>query len=73
MGTTVRLASLKEYVLVAQDHVLVERFIRQGDDWVLSAQDHLDDTLRLISIECSLPLRAIYARVDFSEKETSEA
>jgi len=67
-----RLDSLKEYVLVAQNRVLVERFTRQGDDWLLSALNDLDDTLRLVSIDCSVPLREIYARVDFSEEETSE-
>jgi Uma2 family endonuclease len=62
-----RLASLREYVLVAQDQVLVERFIRQGDDWLLSAHNQLTETLRLSSIDCSLPLREIYSRVNFSD------
>src|SRR5271165_4915242 len=31
-----RLASLREYVLVAQDEVHVERYLRQGDDWLLT-------------------------------------
>ena len=31
-----RLASLREYVLVAQDEVFVERYLRQGDIWVLT-------------------------------------
>jgi Uma2 family endonuclease len=61
-----QLASLKEYVLVAQDRILVERFTRQGDDWLLSAQNDPDDALRLVSIGCSVPLREIYARVSFS-------
>src|SRR5579859_2266046 len=39
------LASLREYVLVAQDKVLVERFTRQGDAWLLNEFDSLDDTL----------------------------
>jgi len=67
-----RLDSLKEYVLVAQNRVLVERFTGQGDDWLLSALNDFNDTLRLVSIDCSVPLREIYARVDFSEEETSE-
>ncbi len=64
-----RLASLKEYVLVSQGQVLVERFIRQGDDWLRSAQDHLDDTLSLTSIDCSVSLRDIYSRVGFPNQE----
>jgi Uma2 family endonuclease len=62
-----RLPSLKEYVLIDQSQVLVERYLRQGDDWVFSALDDLDATLKLVSINCSLPLREIYARVNFSD------
>ena len=31
------------------------------------------ETLRLTSIDCSIPLRDIYARVNFSEQDTGEA
>jgi len=58
-----RLPSLREYVLVSQDKVLVERFTRQGDDWLLTELTQIDDTLRLASIACELPLREIYAKV----------
>ncbi len=58
-----RLPSLREYVLVSQDKVLVERFTRQGDDWLLTELNQIDDTLRLDSIDCELPLREIYAKV----------
>ncbi len=61
-----QLASLKEYVLVAQNRMLVERFTRHGDDWLLSAQADPDDSLPLASIGCSVSLRDIYARVSFS-------
>jgi Uma2 family endonuclease len=60
-----RLASLQEYVLVAQDEVRVERFTRQGVDWILSVFTNLDDTLRLASIDCEVPLREIYDKVEF--------
>ena len=63
-----RLTSLKEYVLVAQDEIRVERFTRRGDDWVLSVFTSLDDTLRLASIDCEVPLREIYDKVEFSEE-----
>ena len=61
-----RLDSLQEYVLVAQDEIRVERFTRRGDDWVLSVFTSLDDTLRLASIDCEVPLREIYDKVEFS-------
>jgi Uma2 family endonuclease len=68
-----RLTSLKEYVLISQDQILVERFTRHGDDWLLSVQDDLADTLRLESIDCSVPLREIYAKVSFSGSQKHES
>jgi hypothetical protein len=56
---------LKEYVLVAQDEVRVERYLRRGDTWQLSDLTDIDETLTLESIECKIPLREIYARVEF--------
>ena len=55
--------SLQEYVLVAQDRVLVERFVRGGDFWTLSTLSDLDHSLELASVECTLPLREIYENV----------
>jgi Uma2 family endonuclease len=59
-----RLESLREYVIVAQDQVLVERYTRQGDDWLLSELTRLDDTLRLASIDCEVAVGEIYAKVE---------
>jgi hypothetical protein len=53
-------------------HYTVEQF-RQGDDWLRSAQDHLDDTLSLTSIDCSVSLRDIYSRVGFAKQETGKS
>jgi Uma2 family endonuclease len=61
-----QLPTLKEYVLVSQDKVLVERYTRQGDDWVLSEFKGLADTLQLRSIDCAVSLREIYAKVKFA-------
>jgi Uma2 family endonuclease len=60
-----RLESLQEYVLVAQDRVRVERFTRQGDEWLLTELSRLEDTLRLASIGCEMAVREIYAKVAF--------
>jgi Uma2 family endonuclease len=57
-----RIPSLCEYVLVNQDCVLVERFTRRGDEWVLSEFDSLDQILRLESLGCDVPLREVYAK-----------
>jgi Uma2 family endonuclease len=57
------LPSLREYVLVSQDKVLVERFTKQGDRWVPTELRDLDETLILESIGCAIPLREIYAGI----------
>jgi Uma2 family endonuclease len=62
-----RLESLREYVLVAQDRVLVERFARQGDDWVLTELNRPDEVLRLPSVGCEVALSEVYAKVRFEE------
>ena len=58
-----QLASLREYVLVAQDSVRVEHYRRQGAQWRLSSYRTLEEVLPLTSIGCEVPLRDIYARV----------
>jgi Uma2 family endonuclease len=60
-----RLPTLREYVLVSQDRVLIECYVRSGEDWILSELDSLEQTLTLSSIGCSVPLAQIYARVEF--------
>ncbi len=59
-----RLPSLVEYVLIAQDKVRVEHYIRQDRRWVLTELDSLEDRLGLVSIQCEIALREIYAKVD---------
>jgi Uma2 family endonuclease len=57
--------SLREYVLVSQDEVLVEHFVRQGQEWVRSEIRDMTETLVLESIGCAVPLRQIYQKVKF--------
>lgn len=66
-----RVASLAEYVLVAQDRVSVERLVRQGEQWILSAVDNLDDVVRLASIDATLRLGAIYDKVTFAPDQAA--
>ena len=61
-----RLESLREYVLIAQDKVCIEHFVRQGDQWVLTESSNLDDTVQLSSIGCLIALRDVYDKVEFS-------
>lgn len=61
-----RLDSLREYVLVAQSAVRVERFVRQDDgSWVEAVLQSIEDVLALSSIGCRVALRDIYERVAF--------
>ncbi len=60
-----RLASLHEYVLIAQDRVHVERYVREGDGWVLSEFTRLTDVVTLPSVDTTLALRDAYEGVEF--------
>ncbi len=58
--------SLREYLVIAQDHPHAEHYIRQPENrWLLSETANLSDTLHLPAIDCTLPLAAIYDKVDF--------
>ena len=53
--------SLQEYLLVSQDEVIVERYIKQNNDtWLYTKAVGLDETITLPSIECEVALRDIY-------------
>jgi len=59
-----RLDSLLEYVLVSQDKVHLEHFVRQHDNqWLLSEAGDLKAVIDLISISCKLALADIYDKV----------
>jgi Uma2 family endonuclease len=60
-----RLPALAEYVLVAQDQMHVEHYVRQGAGWLLTEVGAPDDILRLPALDAALPLAAIYANVEF--------
>ena len=58
------LASLMEYVLVAQDEYRIEQYTKQSDDhWLLTDIRSLEAVLKLGSIECVLPLAEVYRKV----------
>jgi Uma2 family endonuclease len=63
-----RLETLRAYVLVAQDKIRIEHFLRRGDEWILSEVSGPDGTLDLSSIDCHVPLSAIYEGVDFNAR-----
>jgi len=60
------LESLTEYILIAQDAVHIEHYIRQPDNqWLLSEAKDLSAVLDLPTIQCTLALGDVYDKVDF--------
>lgn len=59
------LPSLREYVLVSQDHVRIEKFVRQGEQWVFTAINDPEGVLRIETLECEIPVSEIYLDVEF--------
>jgi Uma2 family endonuclease len=58
------IVSFQEYLLVAQDEPVVERFVKQaGGSWIYTKFEGLDEKVALSSIDCQLSLRDIYAKV----------
>lgn len=63
-------ATLRDYVLVAQDKVSVEHYTRQENGkWLYERLDRPDAVLRLPSVGCEVILSDIYARVTFPKPE----
>lgn len=61
------LESLQQYMLVSQDRVQVESFLRQPDNrWLLTVADRLEDTVDLDSISCRLLLADIYEDLELA-------
>ena len=58
-----KIASLREYLLVEQDQPNIERYVRQGDVWILSEVTGIEATMSLDSIDCMLSLREVYDKV----------
>jgi Uma2 family endonuclease len=63
-----KLASLAEYLVIAQNKYHVERYIRQPDNqWLLSETNDIQKTIHLPSIECDLALADIYDKVEIDK------
>ena len=57
------LPSLREYILIAQNQIHVEHYLRQNDAWLLTETDRRDDVVELPSVGARLPLAEVYDRV----------
>lgn len=58
-----KIPSLREYLLVMQDQPGIERYLRQGEVWILSETLGLEASVALESIDCRLSLREVYDKV----------
>jgi Uma2 family endonuclease len=68
-----RLDSLKEYVLVTQNKMSVERYTRSGDStWEYVSAESADDVLKLNTLGVEILLSDIYAKVEFESEEDGE-
>jgi hypothetical protein len=55
-------------LLVAQDEVRLEQYVKQPDgQWLLFESTSLDAVVELSSIGCSLALRDVYDKVTFDQ------
>jgi Uma2 family endonuclease len=65
------IASFGEYVVVAEDRVYVEHWVRQADGtWTFSALNRAEDEIGLGSIGVRLALADAYDKVHFERAET---
>lgn len=60
-----QLSSLQEYLLISQDKIFIEQYVRQArEKWTYIAVVGLESSLALPSIECTLSLKAVYDKTD---------
>ncbi len=64
--------SLQEYILIAQDRIHVEHYIRNGAVWIFCEDESPDAILEMPAIGCSVAFSDIYDRVTFPEEVTPE-
>jgi len=66
-----QLPTVREYVLIAQDRPLVERYVRQPDGtWVMTAYDDLTQTFSFGTMPVAITLADIYRGVSFDTKSS---
>lgn len=57
--------TLRDYLLISQDTMMVEHHSRQLDGWLLQERKLLSDQVTLASLNLSLSLDIIYEGIDF--------
>lgn len=64
-----KIDTLREYILVAQDKVSIEQYVRHGDHWMLSEITNLGGVLRIEALGCEVAVRDIYDRVHLAQPQ----
>jgi Uma2 family endonuclease len=63
-----QIPSLQEYVLIAQDQALCERYVRRPDEsWVLTVFSGIERVAEFTSVPVRIPLADVYQGVKFPE------
>lgn len=65
-----KIPTLQEFVLVSQDRVLIERYVRQAETWILTVFDDADATFSFASIPVQTLIADVYENVAFDSNST---
>lgn len=69
-----RLPELQQYVLISQNQILVESFLRDSENnWKLIQLSNLTDLLELSSLGLSITVAAIYEEVEISPLQLADS
>jgi Uma2 family endonuclease len=72
LETFQKMESIQEVLLIEQDFLHIEHYIKQTPmQWLLRIYEDLNDVIALESINCQLAVNEIYAQIEF-EKEIEE-
>ncbi len=66
------LESLQEYVLIAQDEIHAEHYVRAAGKWILTEAKTIDAIVELSSVDCTLALADIYRKVTFEADDSTK-
>ena len=66
-----RLASVTDYLLIAQDRVKVEHWSRRAEGWGVVELGGIDDAIRLEAMGLEIPLRRVYAKTTMMSDEST--
>lgn len=64
-----QIPTLQEYVMIDQTQPYVEHFRRDGHFWVLETLEQMETVLALPSLNCEIPLRMIYEKVEWQSAD----